>query len=158
MAGQGMLRELTGRHAALLIGGGFALVVGVNLLMAVLASSTFSGSVVRNGYVASQNFNRWLEVGRVQAGLGWAPDAVIADGALRIRVTGADGGPVTGLLASARLSHPLWAGGEEVVPLRETEPGVYSGPVKGHGAMDAAVVLEDGARRFLFTRRLVAGG
>jgi nitrogen fixation protein FixH len=154
-----MTRALRGRDVALLIGGGFGLVVAVNLLMAVLAASTFTGSVARNGYVASQNFNRWLAAGRAQADLGWSPQAAIDGDRLRVRVTGADGGPVTGLSATARLSHPLWAGDEQVLALGEEAPGVYLGRVRmTPGPADAAIVLQSGDRRFLFTRRLQVGG
>jgi nitrogen fixation protein FixH len=152
-------RALDGRHVAALIGGGFALVVGVNLLMAVLASSTFTGSVVKNGYVASQRFNRWLEAGRTQAALGWVPEATLAGGRLQVAVNGSGGEPVTGLDARARLSHPLAAGEAAAVTLREVSPGLYSAPVVlADGQVDVAVALEAGGRRYAFTRRLVVGG
>jgi nitrogen fixation protein FixH len=55
------IRTFTGWHMALILIGFFAVVVGVNLLMARFASSTFGGVVVENSYVASQQFNGWLK-------------------------------------------------------------------------------------------------
>ena len=39
----------------------FGVVIAVNVVMACYASSTFGGIVVENSYVASQDFNRWLD-------------------------------------------------------------------------------------------------
>ena len=49
----------------------FGVVIAVNLLMAHYAVSTFSGTVVDNSYVASQEFNGWLGAARAQRALGW---------------------------------------------------------------------------------------
>ncbi|MCW1413737.1 FixH family protein [Rhizobium sp. 1AS11] len=47
----------TGRHMLLTISAFFAVVIAVNITMAVYASSSWSGLVVENTYVASQEFN-----------------------------------------------------------------------------------------------------
>jgi len=51
----------TGKHFAVIIVAFFAVVIGVNLFMATQASATFGGVVVENSYVASQEFNKWLD-------------------------------------------------------------------------------------------------
>ena len=66
-----MTRRFTGRHMLVLMLAFFGTVVAVNLLMAMLATRTFGGTVVDNSYVASQSFNSWLEQGRAQRRLGW---------------------------------------------------------------------------------------
>ena len=53
-------RTFTGWHMATILVSFFAIVVGVNLLMARFATSTFGGVVVENSYVASQQFNQPL--------------------------------------------------------------------------------------------------
>lgn len=53
-----MTRELTGRHVLLITLCAFGVIIGVNILMAVMAVETFPGLEVRNSYVASQNFDR----------------------------------------------------------------------------------------------------
>jgi nitrogen fixation protein FixH len=58
--------------AAILIAG-FGVVVAVNLIMARFAVSTFGGVVVENSYVASQQFNGWLEQADRSRAIGWKP-------------------------------------------------------------------------------------
>lgn len=49
--------QFTGRHMALVMVSFFAVIILVNLTMAYLASQSWSGLVVKNGYIASQRFN-----------------------------------------------------------------------------------------------------
>lgn len=67
-----MKREFTGRHAAAIIVFGFAVIIAVNLFMATLAVRGFGGVIVENSYVASQDFNDWLDAADEQAALGWS--------------------------------------------------------------------------------------
>src|SRR3546814_16112365 len=61
----------------------------VNFLMASLATSTFSGVVVENSYVASQHFNRWLDEAAQEKALGWKVDVQRrTDGRLALALTG----------------------------------------------------------------------
>jgi nitrogen fixation protein FixH len=52
-----MTREFTGRHMLFLMIAFFAVVISVNMAMAVIASGSWTGLVVKNSYVASQQFN-----------------------------------------------------------------------------------------------------
>jgi nitrogen fixation protein FixH len=99
-----MTGQFTGRHAAAIFVAFFGVVAAVNLTMARLASSTFGGVVVRNSYVASQNFNRWLDQANAEKALGWKATAVReADNRLTVSLSGVpEGAQVT---AIAR--HPL---------------------------------------------------
>ncbi|WP_236922288.1 FixH family protein [Erythrobacter litoralis] len=63
--------EFTGRHMALVLVGGFAIVAAVNFYMASLAVGGFHGVVVENSYVASQKFNTWLAEAEKARALGW---------------------------------------------------------------------------------------
>ncbi|TJV88129.1 MAG: cytochrome oxidase, partial [Mesorhizobium sp.] len=76
-------REFTGRHMLLIILSFFGVIVGVNLTMATLASTSWTGLVVENSYVASQQFNRKAEEGRAQAALGWTGKLTISWGEVR---------------------------------------------------------------------------
>lgn len=100
-----MNRSFTGRHMALILICGFGVVVAVNLVMARFAVSTFGGVVVQNSYVASQNYNRWLEQAERSRALGWTPEITRSDDG-RIVVTFAEAQiQPRGLIAVAR--HPL---------------------------------------------------
>ncbi|HLV06832.1 MAG TPA: FixH family protein [Croceibacterium sp.] len=99
-----MTRRFTGRHATAIIASFFGVVIVVNLIMASFATSTFGGIVVENTYVASQEFNGWLEQAEEQKALGW--DAVTTwrpDNRLAVRLTGVPAGAE--VKATAR--HPV---------------------------------------------------
>ena len=95
----------TGRHITMILVAFFAVVIAVNLLMANYAISTFGGVVVENSYVASQNFNKWLDEAQREKALGWTAEAKrMDDGRLAIRLIGA---PAQGVALSADARHPL---------------------------------------------------
>lgn len=66
-----MNKPFTGRHMSIIMVGGFGIVIAVNLVMASFAIGGFSGAVVKNSYVASQNYNGWLDRANAQDALGW---------------------------------------------------------------------------------------
>ncbi|MFB9149914.1 FixH family protein [Roseovarius ramblicola] len=81
-------RQITGRHVLIGFVAAFAVIIGVNLVLAYSAVRTFPGLEVRNGYIASQTFN---ERKAAQEALGWTLTAEARDGRLSLRFTGADG-------------------------------------------------------------------
>lgn len=99
-----MQGRFTGRHMAAILIAFFAIVAGVNFLMARLALSTFGGVVVENSYVASQHYNRWLDEARAESALGW--DARVnwrEDRHVEIRLSGVPAGAEVSAIAR----HPL---------------------------------------------------
>ncbi|AZQ68623.1 nitrogen fixation protein FixH [Silicimonas algicola] len=76
-----MVQEITGRHVAAMFGAAFSVIIGVNVLLATKAISTFPGLEVKNSYVASQTFDADRAS---QEALGWTVDARIEDGRLRL--------------------------------------------------------------------------
>ena len=69
-------RELKGRHVAMIFGAAFAVIIGVNITLAVSAVRTFPGLEVKNSYVASQSFDADRAA---QEALEWDVSAEIAD-------------------------------------------------------------------------------
>lgn len=67
-----MQGAFTGRQMTAVLVGFFGVVIAVNLLNAHFASSTFGGEVVENSYVASQDYNRWLDEAKAEQALGWS--------------------------------------------------------------------------------------
>ncbi len=63
--------RFTGTHMLLLFLGFFGVVVAVNITMAVFASQSWTGLVVKNSYVASQQFNGTLQDAAEQNAKGW---------------------------------------------------------------------------------------
>ena len=107
------VKPFTGKHMTLILVAGFAVVIAVNFLMASLARSTFGGIVVENSYVASQQFNRWLDEAARERALGWKAIASRrGDGRIGLTVTGMP--KEASVTAEAR--HPL--GQMEDVPFK----------------------------------------
>ncbi len=115
-------REWTGRDVALVTVGAFALIIGVNVTMAVQAIRTFPGLEVANSYVASQSFDADA---RAQQALGWSVEAGLDRGLLTLQFP-ADGGPVdvTGLFGRATA-----AAQDQGLTFTETAPGQWQANV-----------------------------
>lgn len=84
-------RQITGKHVLIGFVSAFAIIIGVNLLLAYSAVSTFPGLEVKNSYVASQEFN---DRKAAQEGLGWTIAADHAEGMLTLGITDEAGAPV----------------------------------------------------------------
>ena len=70
-------RPLTGRMVLAMLLAFFGVVIGVNIVMVRLASSTFSGIGDKNAYLAGISHNRTLAAARVQPAVEIAhPDVV----------------------------------------------------------------------------------
>jgi nitrogen fixation protein FixH len=67
-----MARTFTGWHMATILVAFFGVVIAVNVVNARYASATFGGEVVENSYVASQEYNRWLDEAKAEQALGWS--------------------------------------------------------------------------------------
>ena len=81
--------RFTGWHMTGLLVAFFGVVIAVNLVMARLATHTFSGVVVENSYDASQQFDHWLDEAAREQALGWhAQVARQADGRVVVTLTG----------------------------------------------------------------------
>jgi nitrogen fixation protein FixH len=97
-----MTRSFTGWHMAAILVGFFAVVIGVNVTMARLAESTFGGVLAENGYVASQDYNGWIDAAKRQDQLGWSASTRVENQRLVLEVSG-----VAFPSAEVRLVHPL---------------------------------------------------
>ena len=85
------MAELTGKHVFVITASAFAVIIGVNVLLAVKAVSTFPGLEVDNSYVASQGFNARKAA---QETLGWKMTPGYDAGRMTLAFHGADGQPV----------------------------------------------------------------
>jgi nitrogen fixation protein FixH len=117
------MRELTGRHVLMITVSAFGLIIGVNLLMAYKAISTFPGLEVQNSYVASQT---WDAERAAQNALNWrlAPAYDGAARTLTLAFTGADGLPVVLSDLKVLLGRPTEAR-DDLHPDFVRQAGVY---------------------------------
>jgi nitrogen fixation protein FixH len=115
-----MTRTFTGRHMLLLTMSFFGVIIAVNMVMATFAARTFSGTIVDNSYVASQQYNRWLDEAHAQQALGWRLTAERdGDHAMVILPS------VPGARIEATAIHPLGRMPDMTLHFIEIGPGRY---------------------------------
>jgi len=138
-------REFTGFHMALCIGGFFATIIAVNLTLAVFANTTWSGLIVKNGYVASQQYNDFLAQARKQNALGWQAALAIENGQLVFKISDRDGAEISGLDVRARIGRPAHANDDVDVRFLPETAGVYiAAPALGNGQWSINLIADDG--------------
>jgi nitrogen fixation protein FixH len=109
--------EFTGRHMLFMMLAFFGVIIAANATMATFASSSWTGLVVQNSYVASQQFNRKAQEGRAQAALGWKSRMTIDGGEIRFALADAGGKPIVPKAVSAQFRHPAYAAEDKTLTL-----------------------------------------
>lgn len=139
-----MQRELTGRHVFLITASAFAVIIGVNLVLAWQAVATFPGIEVRNGYVASQSFEAERQA---QEALGWTTETRLSGGILSVAFTGRDGRPVRVEGVEGLLGRATTTVDDQTTVFAEIAPGRYEAPVtvgRGQWVLHLIARAEDG--------------
>lgn len=119
-----MTRRFNGWHMTAILVAFFGVVIAVNMVMAVFATRSFGGTVVDNSYVASQNFNQWLEAARQQSDLQWVEAVARSGDRVAITVDAPDG-PLSGAVIAGIATHPVGAADEVALTFAETDDGAY---------------------------------
>jgi nitrogen fixation protein FixH len=122
--------RVTGRFVIGLLAAFFGVIIAVNVTMAVFASRSWTGLVVENGYVASQNFNSDLAAARKQEKLGWNEHLEVRRGTLVLEFTRRNGSPISSLIITAKAARPIGDHDDLAVALIETWPGHYKSQAK----------------------------
>jgi len=118
----------TGRHMLMIMIAFFAVIIAVNVTMATVAGTSWTGFVVRNSYVASQEFNGRVAAARAQAALGWTATLVVEHGEARLRIVDREGHAVPIPTASLALRNPASDRKDSTVALESTGEE-FRGPV-----------------------------
>lgn len=120
-----MKRELTGRMVLAITVSAFAVIIGVNMLLAVSAVRTFPGLEVDNSYVASQSFDRERAA---QDALHWTVTPDYEDGVMRLAIVDAQGRPARLQSLQATIGRPTHVR-EDVTPQFTQAGSVWTAPV-----------------------------
>ncbi len=160
--------ELRGWHVLMIVVGFFAVVIAVDVGMAVQAYRTFPGEVTAKPYEEGLAFNGALARRDEERSLGWRASvetSVAGAGSavrsgrvqLKLKITDRAGQPVRGLKLSGRLERPATESGRLALALTETRPGLYEATAPDTpGAWDLTITGADRDRRaFEAQRRLV---
>ncbi len=127
-------REFTGRHMLAIMFAFFTVIIGVNVTMAVFANKSWTGLVVKNSYVASQEFNGHAAQARQQAALGYVAKLRVEHGAISYSLVDAQGRPITLNGATARFGRPVSESDDQTVTLTP----------QADGGVSAGLTLRDG--------------
>lgn len=115
-----MSKPFTGYHVSAILIAFFAVVVAVNVTMARLATSTFGGALAENGYVASQEYNKWIAESAAQSQLGWTIATRVEQGHLLLDTRGIQGAAVEVIA-----EHPLGQGDDQVITMKAASGTEY---------------------------------
>ncbi|WP_095589461.1 FixH family protein [Actibacterium ureilyticum] len=136
-------KELTGRKVLLITVSAFAVIIGVNIFMAVKAVSTFPGLEVKNSYVASQEFDQRRAA---QEALGWSIATRYEGGLLHLYFTDSQGQPVIPETIEVLIGRTTEAQ-DDIRPVFSGYNGTYSTPIDldhGKWMMRVEARAEDG--------------
>jgi nitrogen fixation protein FixH len=153
-------REVTGRTVLFCLLAFFGLIAAMNAVLIRLAVSTFGGVETENAYQAGLNFSREIAAADAQDALHWQVKATVSvdpeTTVVELVARDADGRPLAGLDANARLVHPTDRRGDIVVPLDERTAGMFRGQVAAaHGTWTLVIdLLRDGNRVFRSRNRV----
>jgi len=120
------MAPFTGRKVFIFTASAFAIIIGVNLLMAYSAVSTFPGLETKNSYVASQTFDKNRTA---QEALGWTIDASVHDNELTLSITDGAGQPVQAAEISATFGRATSVRDDQSPEFR-FEDGLYKATVQ----------------------------
>lgn len=129
----------TGWHMLGIMFAFFGVIISVNFVMAYVAVKSWSGLVVSNSYVASQEFNEKAISGKQQAALGWKITTTYAEGQFTMMLTDHQGQPVYVKSAIADFKRPVGDVDDTKLQLIPAEKGILK--AKAHLA-DGAWILE----------------
>lgn len=119
-------RAFTGRHMLAIMVAFFGVIISVNLLMATFARTSWTGLVVQNTYVASQQFNERVAAQRAQAALGWQGSLTVANGEIHYSLTDASGAPVAIDSVTVSFRRPAYEAEDWQVSLQRETDGTFS--------------------------------
>lgn len=129
----------------------FVVIIGVNLVLAYQAISTFPGLEVANSYVASQTFD---DDRAAQEALGWTAEARIEGAELVLSLTDMQGRPASPASIDAIFGRPTSVRDDQV-PAFSFDGGVWRAPVvagQGQWNLRLDVTAQDGTA---FRQRIV---
>jgi nitrogen fixation protein FixH len=158
---QAPVKEFTGRHMLIIMLLFFGTIIAVNVTMATLANTSWSGLVVKNSYVASQQFNEKVLAARAQKALGWTPIVAFKAGLISFQMNGKSGEPIPLERVNVVLRHPVGEKADRRLSLQRQPDGSFA---SDELVLDGAWIVETTASsigypdHFTTRRMLLAGG
>ncbi|AJD46104.1 cation transporter [Rhizobium sp. SEMIA 4085] len=118
-------KGFTGRHMLFIMLSFFGIIISVNMTMAWYASSSWSGLVVKNAYVASQEFNKKAQAMRAMATSGVSGEFALQDGLIVYGLRDRGGSPAAADEVTAHFRRPVGDQEDFVIRLRKRPDGHF---------------------------------
>ena len=117
--------KFTGWHMALVMGLFFGTIITVNMTLAYYANTSWTGLVVKNSYVASQQFDTETARLKKQQKLGWTISSGYSAGTISLGIADKAGKPVDIAELSAKIGRPVTESDDRQLPLTRAHDGSY---------------------------------
>lgn len=115
----------TGRHMLAVMVAFFGVVISVNVYMAWQATHSWSGLVVKNTYVASQEFNGKVAEAKALAATGITGSASVSGSEIRYELRHSERGPVEADVVTLQFKRPVGVSEDFSVDLTRISEGVF---------------------------------
>jgi nitrogen fixation protein FixH len=122
-------RQFTCKHMLVVILGFFGVVIAVNVTMAVISSVSWTGLVVDNSYVASQEFEGKRLAHEAQVQAGWRATFTYLPGVARLVIVDGAGNDVDLGSVTLKVNRPVGGHDDKLVTLTRDARGGYSADI-----------------------------
>lgn len=119
-------KKFTGKHMLIIMICLFGVVISVNVTMAIIASQSWTGLVVKNSYVESQKFNTYLNEAEKQKKLGWKSDLKHKKGIVTLTFQDSSGKSLDNLDVTVIAERPTHENEDRVLKFSLQSEGSYS--------------------------------
>lgn len=137
-------RRFTGRHMWILALSFFGVIIAVNVGMATLAMRSWTGLVVPNSYIASQEFEEKRLAHEAQRAAGWRATLTYLPGAARLVIIDGARGPIDLGDVSLKLNRPVGGHDDQTLALGRKADGSYEASVDLPAGLWEATVTATG--------------
>jgi nitrogen fixation protein FixH len=122
-------RPFTGRHMWILALSFFGVIIAVNVVMATFAMRSWTGLVVDNSYIASQEFEDKRKAHMAQQAAGWQAILTYLPGVARLVIIDGARGPIDRGDVSIKVNRPVGGHDDQVVSLEHKADGSYEATI-----------------------------
>ena len=137
-------KEFTSRHMWFVVSGFFGVIIAVNVGMAIIASTSWTGLVVQNSYVASQQFEDKRIAHNAQQADGWNATFTYSPGVAKLVIVDGVGHPVDLGPVTLKVNRPVGGHDDQTVTLERAPNGGYQATLRlAAGVWDALVEALD---------------